>query len=108
MPELVTHLLIKFQNEFWMAFLGFMGGSVRLAIGASNGEKMPPSIIFATLVTGGVLAATSNAIFAGMLGLGAGSASFCSFFAGIMGMKLVNQAMAYELPSLFSRPKGKR
>lgn len=104
MPEYIAVLLMKFQNEIWMAFLGFMGGCVRLAIGHSNGERMPPTTIFATLVTGGILAATSNAMFAGYLGLGAGSASFCSFFAGIMGMKLVNQAMAYEFPTIF---KGK-
>lgn len=108
MPEHVYEILTRYANEIWACLLGVLGGSVRVAVGFSEGEKMPPPRIFAILVTGAVLAGTSSKLFAGLMGLGTEATSFCSFIVGIMGMNIVNHAIETDVGSLFKKQKAKR
>ena len=107
MPDWLFDFLTRNANEIWMAFLGVLGGSVRVAIGISKGEKMPPAQIFAIIVTGAVLAGTSANLFTGWLGMGPEATSFCSFIVGIMGMNIVRHAMEMDVGTLFSKGKSK-
>ncbi|NEJ15523.1 hypothetical protein ELG77_09050 [Rhizobium leguminosarum] len=106
MPDNVFLFLIHYANEIWMAFLGMVGGSVRIAVGVSKGENMPPSQMFAILVTGAVLAGTSSKLFTGWLGLGPEATSFCSFIVGIMGMNIVTHAIDTDLVSTIFKKKA--
>ena len=103
MPDVVATFLIRFQNEIWMAFLGLVGGSVRVAIGMSNGEKMPPALVFATLTSGAVLAGTSGQLFSSWLGLGTAASNFCSFIVGVIGMKVVVKVMEMDISPMLSQ-----
>ncbi len=97
MPDYVFYLLTHYANEVWMAFLGVLGGSVRIATGISSGEKMPPAQIFATLVTGGVLSVTSAKMFASWIGMGPEATNFCGFIVGIMGMNIVTHIIEADV-----------
>lgn len=105
MPSEVAAFLIHYSNELWMAFLGVLGGTVRVAVGD---EKMSAGKIFAVLVTGGVLAGTSGPLFTSWMGMGPEATSFCSFIVGIMGMNIVKHAIDMEVGGLFSKQKTKR
>lgn len=106
MPDIVFLYLTHYANEIWMTFLGILGGSVRIAVGVSRGESMPPSRMFAIIVTGGVVAGTSAKLFTGWLGLGPEATSFCSFIAGIMGMNIVNRAMEADIGGFIFKALG--
>ncbi|QCL83918.1 hypothetical protein CFBP5875_04700 [Agrobacterium pusense] len=107
MPDEVATFLIRFQNEIWAACLGVLGGSVRVAVGIADRERMPTAQVFAILVTGGVLAGTSGTMFTKWLGMGPEATSFCSFIVGIMGMNIVKHAIAMDVGSFLNRSKAK-
>lgn len=90
-----------------MAFLGVVGGSVRVAVGLVGRERMPPAQIFAILVTGCALAGTSGQIFTKWIGLGPEATSLCSFLVGIMGMNIVKHAIDMDVASFLNRSKAK-
>lgn len=100
MSDEVAAFLIRFQNEIWMVFLGVLGGSVRIATGMTNGEKMPPAQVFAILVTGGVLAMTSAKMFASWLNMGPEATGLCSFIVGISGMNIIKHVMEADVGSI--------
>lgn len=107
MPDFIHSLLSTYADSIWMAFLGFCGSLVRVALGMANGENMPPSMIVATTLTGTILAGTSNTILSGYIGVQPGASGLCSFIIGIIGMKIVAQIMAADIniPFLKGSPK---
>lgn len=73
--------------------LGALGSGVRVAIGHDRGEKQSKSKMFATIVSGTVLAGTSNQAMTAYLNLPDAFAGGMSFFIGLWGIGLVYQFM---------------
>jgi len=71
------------------ALTGFCGALVHVAVGMHRRENLSPSLIFATLLTGTILAATGSTVCVELAGMPPASGGGVSFLIGVVGMKVV-------------------
>lgn len=91
-------LFIEYWNQIALAFLGLAGSVVDVLLYQASGREMPKSLMYATLISGPVLALTASTLVGSYMGLDitkSGVLGLCAYLTGMTARRI--SAMVFEM-----------
>lgn len=106
-PDGLAQFLIDFRDQIFLGFLGLSGSTVDVLLYQASGKQMPKAMIYATLISGPILALTASTLMGSYMGLDitkSGVLGLCAYLTGMTARRI--SALIFDMD--VSLPWGKR